>query len=330
MSVFLGWLVVLAIGGFVAWTLGRQRGARQRREDEEHALKHLFNQRDLGVAASHASLALALRRRDRSLRAVVQRLERAGLVDARGETVSLTADGDRRARQIVRAHRLWERYLADEAGVPLRNIHQAAESREHHLTPAEVERLDARLGHPLMDPHGDPIPDLEGPLERGADTVLTRWPAGVPARIVHIEDEPPSVYRQAEAAGLTVGGTVTILAAEPDAIELRAGDDDARRIAPAVAANVFVIAATETPTRPASAVRLSTLPMGKAAEVVALDDSCRGYTRRRLLDLGFTPGTRLVPALDTFAGDPRAYRVRGTTIALRRDQAAHVLVREVA
>src|SRR5574340_334147 len=121
MSVFLGWVVVLAIGGFVAWTLGRQRGARQRREDEEHALKHLFNQRDLGVAASHASLALALRRRGRSLRAVVQRLERAGLVDARGETVSLTADGDRRARQIVRAHRLWERYLADEAGVPLRN-----------------------------------------------------------------------------------------------------------------------------------------------------------------------------------------------------------------
>ena len=58
--------------------------------------------------------------------------------------------------------------------------------------------------------------------------------------------------------------------------------------------------------------------------------SCQGLTRRRLLDLGFTPGTRLRPVLQTFVGDPRAYRVRGTTIALRRDQASVVIVRPIA
>jgi DtxR family transcriptional regulator, Mn-dependent transcriptional regulator len=60
---------------------------------------------------------------------------------------------------------------------------------------------------------------------------------------------------------------------------------------------------------------------------VSLDVNCQGFSRRRLMDLGFTPGARLEPALDTFAGDPRAYRVRGTLVALRRDQAAQIIVR---
>ena len=76
--------------------------------------------------------------------------------------------------------------------------------------------------------------------------------------------------------------------------------------------------------------RLSDVPSGQLAEVVALDPACRGFMRRRLLDLGFTPGARIRPDLTTFAGDPRAYRVRGTTIALRNDQSARVLVRAVA
>ena len=76
-------------------------------------------------------------------------------------------------------------------------------------------------------------------------------------------------------------------------------------------------------------VTLASLPHGQAAEVVSLDAGCQGFSRRRLMDLGFTPGARLAPALQTFAGDPRAYRVRGTLVALRRDQANHVLVRPI-
>jgi DtxR family Mn-dependent transcriptional regulator len=77
-------------------------------------------------------------------------------------------------------------------------------------------------------------------------------------------------------------------------------------------------------------LRLSDLESGQLAEIVALDPGCRGFMRRRLLDLGFTPGARVRTDLTTFAGDPRAYRVRGTTIALRRDQSSRVLVRAVA
>lgn len=74
---------------------------------------------------------------------------------------------------------------------------------------------------------------------------------------------------------------------------------------------------------------LSDLPDTTPAEIVALDDACQGFTRRRLLDLGMTPGARIEPEIRNFFGDPRAYRVRGTLIALRREQAAQIWVKMV-
>ena len=76
-------------------------------------------------------------------------------------------------------------------------------------------------------------------------------------------------------------------------------------------------------------VRLADLPDGTPAIVVAVDATFQGYGRQRLLDLGLTEGAAVEPVLKTIAGDPRAYRVRGTTIALRRDQAAHVIVKPI-
>ncbi len=72
---------------------------------------------------------------------------------------------------------------------------------------------------------------------------------------------------------------------------------------------------------------LSDLKHDERAEVVGLDEACQGFSRRRLMDLGFTEGATIRPALRTFARDPRAYEVRGTLIALRNDQASQVLVR---
>jgi DtxR family Mn-dependent transcriptional regulator len=76
-------------------------------------------------------------------------------------------------------------------------------------------------------------------------------------------------------------------------------------------------------------IRLADLPEGQTGQVVTLDPSCQGFSRRRLMDLGFTPGARIEPALRTFAGDPRGYRVRGTLVALRQDQSRQVLVKPV-
>ena len=321
-------LVALAIGAagvgvFVLRRL-RTRAAGSRQKLFEAALKHLFEREYRGGGASFASLAGTLKQDDRHLMRVLGDLQHRGLVVARGQEFHLTSEGERVARQIVRAHRLLERYFADEARLPLQAVHTAAEEREHALTPDQVDALDAALGYPAVDPHGDPIPTKDGQISPAGDVPVTAWPTDALGRITHLEDEPPLAYAQIVAEGLRVGQVVRILEATPERIVLSDGDAEFR-LAPAVAANVFLAPAEAA--RQTAAMTLAALPHGTAAEVVVLDAACQGFSRRRLMDLGFTPGARLEPALQTFAGDPRAYRVRGTLIALRADQARHVLVR---
>jgi DtxR family Mn-dependent transcriptional regulator len=299
------------------------------RERAENALKHLLGEAAAGRPASFASLQGTLRLGDRSLIALTQRLEREGLIRTEGSDFRLTPDGERVALQVLRAHRLWELYLADELGVPLNRVHTKAERAEHLLSRSDVDRLSAAMGHPDHDPHGDPIPDREGVLEPAQGTPLSAWPIGTPGRIVHLEDEPPLAYAQLTAEGLRLGQVIRVLDATATRLVVSDGENE-HVLAPMLAGNVHVAPIAEQPAAMAGLVRLSDLPDGASAEVVALDPACRGFTRRRLLDLGFTPGARIRHDLTTFAGDPRAYRLRGTTIALRRDQSDRVLVKRVA
>jgi DtxR family transcriptional regulator, Mn-dependent transcriptional regulator len=317
----------LLIGALLAaWGI-RGMGTRQairRRTQSEDALKHLFDQQYRGRRASFASLSGALHLSDRRIMQLLDRMQQQGLATARGQEFELTAEGERVARQIVRAHRLLERYFADEARLPLPQIHAAAERREHSLTVDQVDALAASLGHPRLDPHGDPIPGRDGSIAPAGDTPVTAWSVERFGRITHLEDEPPLAYAQILAEGLRVGQVVRILESTPDRIVLTDGEHEFR-LAPAVAANVFLAPAPHPSA--SDLITLADLGPGEGADVVAVDPNCQGFSRRRLMDLGFTPGAHLEPALETFAGDPRAYRVRGTLVALRRDQARQVLVR---
>ena len=305
----------------------RTRRVRRTRTRTEDALKHLFDQEYRARLGSFQSLKGALRVDDRTLMRLLDDMQRQTLVRTTGQEFELTEEGERVARQIVRAHRLLERFFADEARLPLGAIHAAAERGEHTLSPAQIDALSASLGHPRTDPHGDPIPARDGRLAPPADTPLTGFPIGQFGRITHLEDEPPLAYAQILAEGLRIGQVVRVVEAGPDRIVLSDGDTEFR-LAPAVAANVFVAPA---PAAVASGLQpLSDIPTGTPVEVVALDPSCQGFNRRRLMDMGFTPGARLEAVLTTFAGDPRGYRVRGTLVALRQDQARQVLVRPAA
>lgn len=317
---FLSVLLVALLG----WREWHQRAGRERQRIED-ALKHLFDHEYRGRRASLSSLAGTLRLSDAKALRLVTRMQALGLMRAAGQDFDLTPDGEKLALQVVRAHRLLERYFADEARLPLSQIHAAAERREHALSPSEIERLSASLGHPAFDPHGDPIPSREGTVPPAAGTPVTSWPEEQTGRIVHLEDEPAISYAQIVAEGLHVGQTVRVIESTPNRVVLTDGETEFR-LAPAVAANVFLAAAPDLANL-AGVVRLSDLADNAPAEVVALGDQCQGFSRRRLMDLGFTEGAAIRPVLRTFAGDPRAYEVRGTVVAVRRDQAAHILVR---
>ncbi len=171
-----------------------------------------------------------------------------------------------------------------------------------------------------------PIPGPGGELP-GADSIpLTAFALDRPGKIVHLEDEPPLAYAQILAEGLRLGQSVRLLEITPQRCLLTDGEVE-YRLAPAVAANIFVKPLPEATPAPPGLVTLNTLAAGHKGEIVALDEACQGFTRRRFLDLGLTPGTEIHPELLNPFGDPRAYRLRGTLIALRRDQASQIWVR---
>lgn len=323
-------LLVLAVFlprvGLIA--LYRDWRSAKEREQLEDALKHLLDREGQGRHASPESLAGTLNLPRAKATRLISDMESQGLLETQGSQLHLTAEGERWAMHVVRAHRLWERYLVDEARMPLSQIHDVAQKREHSLTEAQLNELDAALGHPTLDPHGDPIPTREGKMPSVESMPVTAWQAEGPVRIVHIEDEPAIAYEQILAAGLRLGQTIRMIEKTPQRLVLSDGETE-YRLAPTVAANIGVAPLPETEIARAGAVSLAELSHDQRGEIVMLDDSVQGFTRRRFLDLGLTPGTTIYPELGNFFGDPRAYRVRGTLIALRKDQAAQIWVKPV-
>ena len=323
----------LLIGGALLWprlgllALWRRRGETRQRTLAEDALKHLHASAWRQHTATLPSLAGALHLSLRAALQLVRQMEAQGWVISRAEGLNLTPEGERLAIEVVRAHRLWERYLADEARMPLAEIHAEAERREHNRAPETVQALDAAMGYPATDPHGDPIPTADGQLETTPTKPLTDWPLNTPARIAHLEDEPPIIYSQIVAEGLRPGIVVRVIEANAQRLVLSDGER-VHTLAPIVAANVFVTPdGAEAQT--VDTQTLTTLRAGQHATVRRLDDSLQGFTRRRLLDLGLTPGTTITAEMRSLFGDPVAYRVRGTLIALRREQAAKVIIRRI-
>jgi DtxR family Mn-dependent transcriptional regulator len=321
-------VVALAVLAWPRYGIAAQlhrRRAERRKALYEDVLKHMLAWERRGKTATPESVTGALGLGPKRVLDLITRMEARNLVRSGSDGLSLTPEGERLALHVVRAHRLWERYLADDAGVPMGKLHPAAEKAEHNLSPEQADALEAHLGHPARDPHGDPIPTAAGELPPVGGVALSTWAVGEPARIVHIEDEPAVIFQQILAAELRPGMIVRVLEDTPERMVISDGANELR-LAHAVAANIQVAAPVRDVARPAGAIRLSELPSGVEAEVLEIDEECRGFSRRRLMDLGLTPQARIRVALENTFGDPRAFRIRGTTVALRQAQARNVWV----
>jgi DtxR family Mn-dependent transcriptional regulator len=292
----------------------------------EDALKHIHESEMAGRRATVQSLAGALQVTPDRVAGLLPQMEARDLLQVEGDRYRLTPQGRDYALHIIRAHRLWERYLAEHSGYAVDEWHDQAHRQEHLLSPEEVEALALRLNNPTYDPHGDPIPDAEGRMGALRGQPLTALGSDQVARIVHLEDEPPAVYAQLVAQGLHPGMEVRLLESGPQRLRFWA-DGDEQVLAPVVAANVTVVPLPgQDLAEPAATGRLSDLKPGEQAVVVGLAPACRGSERRRFLDLGILPGTAIEAEMISPSGDPTAYRVRGALLALRREQADYVQI----
>jgi len=322
-------IVALAVVGWprrglmARWRQSQELARRSRRED---ALKHILKSEANGRVATLDSLAGALQITTGSAARLLEELEEHNLLGFDGGRLRLKPPGREMGLHIVRAHRLWESYLAEQTGISEGEWHPRAEKQEHLLTPQQTAELAARLGHPTRDPHGDAIPEEDGSLEGDAGRSLNSVEPDTPVLITHIEDEPETVYSQLVAQGLRPGMRAFIIEKSPTRIRFWA-DGNEHILAPVLAENVSIRLLPEF--RTADLVEeefLSGLQPGGRARVVGLSAACRGQERRRLLDLGFVPGTLVEVDMVSPAGDPTAYRVRGAVVALRREQASLIRV----
>ena len=251
----------------------------------------------------------------------------AGLVAvAAGGDWALEAQGRKVGLLVMRAHRLIETRLARESGVSPERWHTIAHVREHRLTREEINQLSDHLGNPCFDPHGDPIPSRDGRWPKGGGQPLLAWQPGNAGVIQHVEDEPPALFAQLVALGIFAGMRFTLLRTGAPACHLHV-EGRAVLLPAKLAALVRVRQPVcDEDLVPSGAGRLSELSFGQSAEVLLLLPGCIGLERARLMDLGFVPGSRVTYALQSPFRGPSAFHVRGTLIALRREQAEQVLI----
>jgi DtxR family transcriptional regulator, Mn-dependent transcriptional regulator len=151
-----------------------------------------------------------------SVSAMLKRLGELGVlthVPYRG--VRLTEDGRRIALEVIRHHRLLESYLAEALGMPWDQVHAEAEVLEHVLSEDLEALIAAKLGHPTVDPHGDPIPTAELELEEPLTDRMESLQPGDEGLFVRVSDSDPEMLRYLAARGIAPGERFLVRARQP-------------------------------------------------------------------------------------------------------------------
>jgi len=330
--------IILLIGLFVIiaffWFLWPKKGglaliskliSNNKRVLLEDALKFIFDCEynklncDVNSIAGHLNIATD----NASL--LINSLTSMELVFMNNQSVALTDAGRSYALRIVRIHRIWEHYLADQTSVAPADWHNEADRIEHLVTEEETEKLAAQLGNPVFDPHGDPIPTIKGELPSQNGISLSAMQEGEMGRIIHLEDEPQSIYEQLVVLGLYPGMQVYVTDVTDKKITFVANGEECM-LTPLFAGYITIKKiSTEAVQKPKYEL-LSSLKIGEQAEVLGISPNCRGQQRRRLMDLGIVPGSTISVVMKSASGDPVGYRVMGTTIGIRKQHADYVFI----
>jgi DtxR family transcriptional regulator, Mn-dependent transcriptional regulator len=143
--------------------------------------------------------------------AMVKALSESGLLEYEPYSgVSLTAAGRQLAVHVLRRHRLVELFLVEVMGMDWGEVHEEAEDLEHAVSERLVERMDEMLGHPAVDPHGDPIPSPQGVLEEQSHHDLLDCAAGLRLRVTRVRDQSSGFLRLVEQRGLRPGSLLRV------------------------------------------------------------------------------------------------------------------------
>ncbi len=172
---------------------------------------------------------------------MAQRLDRMGLASYEAyRGVRLTASGKKIALEIIRHHRLLETYLKEVMNYPWDKIHDEAEQLEHHISEEFEDKIDALLGYPTHDPHGDPIPDRDGTMVLHDSVPLSSATPGSTLTVRTLLNRDPRSLEHLEQLGLLPSTTLSIVKLNEDGSVSVKTDESVTLIESEVADSILV------------------------------------------------------------------------------------------
>ncbi len=179
----------------------------------ENYVKEIFlAQQKLGTGSVPMGVvAKALEVTPGTATAMLKSLAQSGLADYEPRRGARLSDKGRRlALKMIRKHRIIELYLVEQLGLDWSAVHIEAERMEHAISERVLERMDSRLGHPKVDPHGDPIPSAEGELDERVLCTLADCPCGIDYSIARVGDQSADFLQYLDERGLHPGASLNV------------------------------------------------------------------------------------------------------------------------
>jgi DtxR family Mn-dependent transcriptional regulator len=179
---------------------------------EENYLKTIFKlQEQNGDTVANSDLAKAMEVHSASVTDMLKKMAKKKLINyEKSRGFRLTEKGKQIALSIIRKHRLWEAFLVEKLGFGWDEVHEIAEQLEHIQSESLINRLDAYLGHPKADPHGDPIPNANGVLVKSKSILLSELRKDQSGKFTGVIDHSPAFLSYLDKIGIALGDTIKI------------------------------------------------------------------------------------------------------------------------
>ena len=210
---------------------------------EENYLKTIYHLQTKDDNVSTNELAERLQTKPASITDMMKKLKIRKLVNYQPyQGFRLTAEGKKVALSIIRRHRLWEYFLAEKLKFNWDEVHEVAEQLEHVSNKKLIEKLDEFLAYPKFDPHGDPIPDIDGKMGPSKQIGLSELAVNKPAKICYITNQSELLLEHLHKKKIKMDATIVVKRkfTYDDSLEIKLDNKIVLTISGQLAKNIFV------------------------------------------------------------------------------------------
>lgn len=211
---------------------------------EENYIKAIYHLELIHGKVSTSLLSEEIHTRPASVTDMLKKLQAKHIVHYKPyRAFILTESGNKTALDVIRKHRLWEYFLVNKLGFEWDKVHAVAEDLEHISSKELIARLDAYLGNPAFDPHGDPIPDIKGKIKTLKQASLSVMPLKQTASVSSVKNQSTEMLDMLKHYNIAIGSKIKVQRRfEFDgSVEIRVDKNPATIISNQVAINVYCL-----------------------------------------------------------------------------------------